>query len=68
MDFHEDVFGAPLKHGMYHVSFFPLIHVLDRSPKHELYHVFVSHPNLLFLSLKHDFFSLEEDPLVNVVV
>jgi hypothetical protein len=32
-----------------------------------LYHVSVSHPNLLFLSLKHDLFLLKEDPFTNVV-
>jgi hypothetical protein len=29
LNFHEDVLGAPLKHGLYHVSLLPSIHVPD---------------------------------------
>jgi len=68
MDSHEDVFSAPLKHGLYHVSLLPSIHFLDQFPKHESYHVLVSHPNLLFLFLKHDLFPLEEDPPMKAIV
>jgi len=48
---HEDVLGAPLKHGLYHVYLLPSIHVLNRSLKHELYHVLVSHPIFYFYVL-----------------
>jgi hypothetical protein len=41
---------------------------INQSLKHEFYHVLVSHPSLMFLFFKHDFFPLEDDPPTNVVV
>jgi hypothetical protein len=45
--------GTPLKHGLYHVSFLPLIHISSQYPKH----VSIAHPNIWFLFLKHVLFS-----------
>ncbi len=55
--------GTPLKHGLYHVSFSPPIHVPDQYPKH----VSIGHPYIWFLFLKHVFSPLEEDFLANML-